>query len=105
MSSKQLSLTDIAAPPVSAAAAILEFGRTMHEEEQRCIDDGTASRRRYSVALPRALSVQIQGWLQRRKREARQCQSEIVAWRTCGELAVKLLNGQAEYFSKECRST
>ena len=35
MSSKQLSLTDSATPPVSAAVAILEFGRLLFEEGQR----------------------------------------------------------------------
>jgi hypothetical protein len=35
MSSKQLSLPDIAAPPASAAVAILEFGRLLQEEDQR----------------------------------------------------------------------
>jgi hypothetical protein len=37
MSTKQLSLRDIATPPVSAAIAILEFGRLIQEEDQRRI--------------------------------------------------------------------
>jgi hypothetical protein len=39
MSTKQLSLRDFATPPVSAAVAILEFGRLIQEEDQRRIDD------------------------------------------------------------------